>query len=167
MSIKEFITAEELRSVRHYDPLTGLFTALQGGSRRKKGAVCGSLHQFGYIHIYVKGRSYKAHRLAWFYVYGEWPKNQIDHINGIKHDNRIDNLRDVPQSINQQNHKVARKDSGTGHIGVHYSKRDKVWCAYIRKNKKRIHLGCFRNIDQAIFARKQAELIYHPQKPLG
>ena len=81
----------------HYDPETGVFT------RRKTGKACGRQSVDGYIYIVIKGCSYKAHRLAWFYVHGSWPIFVIDHINRDRADNRIVNLRDVPQSINAQN----------------------------------------------------------------
>jgi hypothetical protein len=87
---------------------------------------------------------YQAHRLAWFLFYGEWPIYEIDHINGDKTDNRIINLRDVPDRINAQNMGIHRN----GHLpGV--SKVGKKWRASIQIGKKQTHLGMFSTQEEA------------------
>lgn len=100
------LTHEVLLSAIHYEPETGVFTfKRRGGSGigglmfdgRFAGKVAQTKNAQGYIVISLFYRTYKAHRLAWFYVHGEWPKHTIDHINRIKDDNRIANLRDVTQ----------------------------------------------------------------------
>src|SRR5205085_9675180 len=95
---KADLTAQRLRELLHYDPQTGSFT------RRSDGRVlgCKSKH-LGYWIVGVSGGQYYAHRLAWFYTHGRWPEGHIDHINCDKTDNRLENLREVQQRINNQN----------------------------------------------------------------
>ena len=154
------LTAEYLRSVLHYAQETGIFTWKVSTSRRvKAGYIAGSLDGGGYLSIKVCSRPYLAHRLAWLYTYGEWPKDQIDHINRNRSDNRISNLRDVSHKQNGQN---ASKPSNntSGHPGVYWHKRDSKWVAQIRHNYKQINLGCFTNIEEAVSARKAGEKLY-------
>ena len=109
--------------------------------------------------IRLQSRLHKAHRLAWFYVYGSWPNDQIDHINRNKTDNRIANLREVTNKQNQQN-ASKRSDNTSGHPGVSWYKRDSKWQARIKHNQKDTHLGYFENLEEAIAARKAAEKLY-------
>lgn len=95
------ITQELLKEKYNYDPLTGVFTnRITLNSNSPAGKVAGTLHKRGYIRMGVNGKYYQAHRLAWLYYYGCWPENTIDHINQVKDDNRIINLRDVTLSVN-------------------------------------------------------------------
>ena len=94
MADHDSITADELRSILHYNPLTGVFTRIRSAHPHRVGVVVGSVSH-GYILIGLLGKRYRAHRLAWLYVYGTWPKHDIDHINRNRSDNRICNLRDV------------------------------------------------------------------------
>ena len=154
------LTAEYLRSVLHYEPETGIFTWKVSTSRRVKvGDVAGSPDGRGYLQISVRSRLHRAHRLAWLYVYGVWPKDQIDHINRNRPDNRIANLRDVSHKQNGQN---ASKPSNntSGYQGLCWYKRDSKWLASITHNYKQIHLGYFTNIEEALSARKAAEKLY-------
>lgn len=154
------LTAEKLRSILHYDPATGIFTwKVRTANQVKAGDIAGSLDGGGYLSIRVCSRLYLAHRLAWLYTYGEWPKDQIDHINRNKTDNRIANLRDVSHKQNGQN---ASKPSNntSGHTGVYWYKRDSKWQAKIMHNQKLIHLGYFTTIEDAVSARKAAEKFY-------
>lgn len=92
------LTSESLKLALNYDSKTGLFTNVENGK------LCGcDSNSHGYISIGVYGKRHLAHRLAWLYVYGEFPKNQIDHINRVKTDNRIENLRDVTSAENLKN----------------------------------------------------------------
>ena len=109
----------------------------------------------GYIVSYTKARNYiKLHRL----VMG-FPESLIDHINGERHDNRKSQLRMVNHTQNGCNHKLF-KNNKSGHTGVHWHKRDKMWYAYIRAEGKQIHLGRFEEKEDAIKARHEAELKY-------
>ena len=154
------LTAEYLRSILSYDPATGIFTwKVRTANQVKVGDVAGCPDGRGYLQIRVQSRKYLAHRLAWLYVYGEWPKGQIDHINRIRTDNRIANLREVSHKQNQQNRSKSSHNT-SGHPGVHWNKRDSKWQAQIRHNRKHFHLGLFKSLEEAVAARKAAEKIY-------
>ena len=133
------LSQAKLKELLHYDPETGEFTRLVRVSNQKAGVTAGYLNNRGYIQIKVDGKLYSAHRLAWLYVHGKFPDNDIDHINRVKDDNRIVNLRDVTCSQNQWN-TVARRN---GLKGVTYHKRDRRWQAVITTNKKKKYLDYF------------------------
>ena len=98
------VSAERLRQMLSYDPGSGNFTWLNPPKNHAglKGVIAGN-SATGYVAIKIDGRKYKAHRLAWLYVHGEWPKHEIDHRNCCKLDNRIDNLRPATNPQNQAN----------------------------------------------------------------
>ena len=154
------LTAEYLRSVLHYEPETGIFTWKVSQARRiRVGDVAGSVRADGYLAVKVRGQIYKAHRLAWLYGLGEWPKLDIDHINRNRSDNRIANLREVTHKQNLQNAgKYSHNTSG--HTGVYWYKQTAKWQAQIAHHQKKIHLGFFNTIEEAISARKAAERLY-------
>ena len=117
----------------------------------------------GYRRASVFGRRYRAHRLIWAIHYGTWPNGQIDHINGKRDDNRIENLRDVTATDNTRNrHDNALNTSGQ--MGVCWNKAKEKWRVTIGAGGKRIHIGEFREKSEAVAARKKAELLlgYHP-----
>ena len=154
------ITAEKLRELLHYDPATGIFTWKIGSANQvKAGDAAGCPTGNGYLQIRLQSRLYKAHRLAWLYVYGEWPEDQLDHINRNRSDNRISNLRDVTQKQNHQNRSKSSNNT-SGHTGVVWHKQRSKWQAKIMHNKKDISLGLFTNIEEAIASRKAGELKY-------
>ena len=157
------ITADELRSILHYDPLTGVFTRRESAGGRMAGKVSGGPTTDGYTKIGVNRRYYKAHRLAWLYVYGEWPTYQIDHINRDRADNRICNLRDVTHQQNLCNTNTYSNNT-SGHKGVRY--RNGKFAARIRVNYKFVQLGTFECFDEAVAARVAAERLYWPQLSL-
>lgn len=135
------LTQEYLRSVLSYDRDSGLFTwTKRVAARVRVGDVAGSLSE-GYVQIRVLGKSRKAHRLAWLYMTGKLPDHPIDHINGVRSDNRWANLREAPGSLNNQNLKRAYKNSSTGLLGV-YRKGDS-WMSKISHNGKEYYLGLF------------------------
>jgi HNH endonuclease len=149
------LTQERLKELFHYDPDTGIFTRIpwldKNGAIRGLGK-CGGIDSEGYIRHrinYEKYKSvrYKAHQLAWFYVYGVWPDGDIDHINRIKTDNRICNLRIVTNHINRQNLKSAYKNNKTNCLGVY--KKGSGYAAKIQLNGNGIHLGTFKTLEQA------------------
>lgn len=144
------ITQEELKSQLHYCPDTGIFTRLVANSRRVKvGDIAGCLNDRGYIAIKVDSKLYKAHRLAWLYITGNWPENYIDHINGVKNDNRIGNLRDVTSSENNQNQRKSCANNKSGLLGVSWYKAMNKWNAQIELDGKRTHLGYFTDKHEA------------------
>ena len=154
------LTVEYLRELLHYSPETGIFTWKVRTSRRVKiGDITGCPGGAGYLQIRIQSRLHKAHRLAWLYTYGNWPEDQIDHINRNRSDNRISNLRDVSNKQNMQN-AGKRGDNKSGHPGVDWHKQNSKWRARIMHNQKDIHLGCFTDIEEAIAARKAAEKLY-------
>jgi hypothetical protein len=157
------ITHSELYRLYDYNPETGVFTRLFPDGRNNNKKPVGSFDKDGYVKIGINKKTYQAHRLAWFYVHGTWPKDQIDHINGDKQDNRIDNLRVVTGAENSRNQ--PSRCVGKCHVpGVLWLKRDQVWIAQIKVNKKMIHLGRFKDVDDAIAARQSAnkKYGYHP-----
>ena len=101
------LTADRLRHLLHYDPDTGVFTWLRPNPNWKQGRTgmrAGCFHKSsGYCAIKIDSRGYRAHRLAWLYVYGEWPKEELDHVNCDKSDNRIANLRGASRHQNLAN----------------------------------------------------------------
>ena len=103
------LTQARLKELLSYDPKTGVFTNLKSGKGRKPaGAVVGSPHKDGYTTSMIDGRNYMHHRLAWLYRYGVFPPNDTDHINGVRNDNRLVNLRAAERFENNQN--VAARD---------------------------------------------------------
>jgi hypothetical protein len=150
------ITQERLRELLSYDEENGLFIYKTKRGQKSKGSIAGSPQNKGYIQITVDDKNYLAHRLAWFYVHGEWPKNQIDHINRIKTDNRITNLRDVTNSINHHNVGL-RKHNTSGVNGVYWSNNKNKWVATIEINKKKHHLGIFNTLEDAKNCRYEKE----------
>lgn len=144
----EILTAERLREVLHYDPETGIFTRKirlaqrhQVGDRADFVVRGGGLK--GYYRVSLFSERYLAHRLAWLYVYGEWPKFEIDHLDGDRANNRIVNLRDVPTSINSQNKHKARVDNRSGLLGV-TTFGDGRFRASLYLKGKRINIGMYQ-----------------------
>ncbi len=137
------ISVEELWELFNYDSSTGVFIRkISTNTRHKIGSVAGSIGDSGYVSIKINGVVYKAHRLAWLYEYAEWPSAQIDHINRIRHDNRICNLRDVTQRVNCSN-----SEFNKGTLGVFYrpdSSIIKPWRAAISYENSSLHLGMFK-----------------------
>lgn len=141
------LSHKRLLDVVHYDPDTGHFTRRDRGQNSKP---LGSNHSDagGYLKFSVDGVLYYAHRVAWFYVYGEWPAGIIDHINRCKSDNRIDNLRVLNHSKNGHNANLSKR-SKTGFTGVTYVKATGRYRACLVKNRKRIHIGYFATPEEA------------------
>ncbi|MGJ0639467.1 HNH endonuclease signature motif containing protein [Xenorhabdus bovienii] len=158
------ITQSELKSMLSYDPETGLFTWIKRNSNRVKiGDIAGSVNDNGYIDIRIHGRLMRAHRLAWLYMHGEWPREVIDHINGVRDDNRISNLRDVSHSINMLN-TSEKSSSKSGYRGVSWCHDTKKWRAKIQIGDKYHHLGRYHDIEDALQAYKKAKNIVIKQR---
>lgn len=156
------LTHERLCSVLSYNAKTGLFTWKEVTSNRVKvGDVAGQIDPHGHRIISVCGIRYSAHRLAWFYVHGEWPKDEIDHINLIKDDNRIANLREATHSENVRNVKMRRRNK-TGFKGVirHHQSPNK-FVAQITVDRKVMYLGIFDDPKTAYAAYVEASLKHH------
>lgn len=110
----------------------------------------------GYNRIRILGKVYASHRIIWKLVHGRDP-DCIDHQNGLRTDNRIENLRDVSLSQNSRNRKSPSSNS-TGQLGVVWHQRDKRWMATIKHDGRKIHLGYFKEFQAAVEARKKAEV---------
>jgi len=148
------MTVEKARQLFRYEPETGYLYWKVSQGTIKEGALISYINCKGYLNVKVGHKSHQVHRIIWMVHYGELPPSEIDHINRIKSDNRIENLRAVTHSENLLNQNL-RSDNKSGHIGV-YKVRDK-WTAQIRKDGKAINLGTFSDIESAIHARKIGE----------
>lgn len=155
------LTQDELKSQLNYDTETGFFTwKIRKAIRTKIGSIAGSLKN-GYIYIKINDRSYRAHRLAWLYVYGEFPEEQIDHINGVRDDNRLANLRLVNNSQNQQNIFNKKSNNTSGYRGVSFEKNEGKFRAEIMINGNSIFLGRFDDAISASNAYLKAKRKHH------
>ena len=156
--MRKNITQEELHNVLIYNKLTGHFYWLYDNKRNgiKASTKAGTINSDGYIMITIDCKLYYAHRLAWLYTYGYFPEHQIDHINKIKHDNKIENLRESNHSCNARNTKTYITNT-SGVKGVVFDKRNQKWKAQIVVNYKAISLGRFVDFDEAVCLRLAAE----------
>lgn len=103
------LTIDYLKSLLHYDFESGEFTWIQSRCGVTVGNRAGTVHKSGYRYIEIDGKSYAEHRLAWFYCFEEWPQDQIDHIDRIRTNNKLDNLREVNNRQNALNKSVTSK----------------------------------------------------------
>ena len=117
------------------------------------GTEAGNMMQNGYRKLMFCGKQYLSHRVAWLLHHGYWPVGDIDHIDGNPSNNKIENLRDVPHSVNMQNRKSATVKNKTGFLGV--VKRKNKYAAHIHKNGKQIYLGLFATAELAHQAYKE------------
>ena len=162
------LTPQRLREVLAYDEATGLFRwRINTAQRAKAGAVAGFYQSHGYREVRIGGFRYKLHRLAWLYVYGVWPVAHLDHINGIRDDNRIANLREADNAQNHQNKKRAQSNNASGYLGVCWHKQNEKWRAQIQVGGKKIQLGYFEKADEAHAAYLKAKAELHPFSTLA
>lgn len=160
MKSQNMLSQEDLKQRVHYDPETGIFTWKKSECRRiHVGQPSGHLTKMGYIHIRVSNGRYFAHRLAFLYMEGYLPENQVDHINRIRNDNRWCNLREVSCSCNRRN-SVVKGTNKSGITGVFWSARHKKWVVSIKIKSNSIHLGHFAEKIDAAKARWDAEVKY-------
>lgn len=158
------LTQERLKELLSYDPETGIFiNLLDRGKRAKKGLEAGSIQSYGYRRVKIDMVEYRTHRLAWLYMTGFFPKDQIDHINHVTSDNRWCNLREVTTTGNAKNRSLSTANK-SGVIGISWEKGRSKWHASIRVAGKTIHIGRYKNKEEAIKARRDAEvkLNFHP-----
>lgn len=155
------LTQARLKELLHYDPDTGVFTNIKARQNVRVGSVTGCVSTTtGYVGIKVDCRKYQAHRLAWLYVHGSFPPEQLDHINRVRTDNRLCNLRLATSIENGQNRSMPRNNT-SGHVGVSWSKAKRKWLAEIMLDGKNIRLGLFTDKDQAVKARLEAKSKHH------
>jgi len=161
---RDYVTAERLRELLTYDPKTGFFSWRVSRGSAKEKSEAGRKNSHGYIEISIDSRFYKAHRLAWMHVYGEWPVEQLDHINGIRTDNRLANLREATNAQNGQNQAMYSHNT-SGHPGVSWCRTYGKWKAKIHAAGKLHHLGYFHKVEDAVAARAKAKSELHTFQP--
>jgi hypothetical protein len=143
------ISAAGVRDVLAYDPETGAFTwRLYRGGLAKPSTKAGTKDERGVVNIRLNRRPYKAHRLAWLYVHGEWPELDVDHIDGDPGNNRIANLRLATMTQNLGNMR-RHKNNTCGFKGVSLRWDRKAFRARIKVNGTQQHLGCFQTAEEA------------------
>lgn len=163
------LTQKQLKDILHYCSETGVFVWISNiSSVVKINSIAG--HAFTcatnnkkYHRIVIGGKNYLSHRLAWFYMTGEWPKDQIDHEDGNGLNNKWNNLREVTNAENARNQRK-RCTNKSGVMGVYWNKTLSKWHAQIMFQGKKMHLGYFKKLSDAAKARKEAEVKYdfHP-----
>ena len=150
------MNTEELKTLLRYDSDTGHIYWIAPGKGKIKKKPAGTKLYSGYIGVLINGKRYQAHRLAWALHTGDWPADQIDHINGDKTDNRICNLREATNAQNGKNVKLSKLNK-TGFPGVSWYPTHKKYRVYIKCNHKSIYLGSYEKLEDAVAARRAAE----------
>lgn len=158
------LTQEAVTDAFVYSPDTGIVSWRKRKPHKNKVNGLGHADKQGYLSVGFKGRQYSLHRLIWLYVYGYWPKGEIDHINGNNQDNRLCNLREVSPSENQHNRRIC-KNNKSGFAGVSFDKQTGRWYACITVNSRRINLGRHSSPEAASDAYLKAKSFYHPTAP--
>jgi len=160
IDIEQFLSADRAREL--FEVREGrLINLVRRGARAMPGTLAGSPRGDGYLSVKVNNIAYRAHRIIWLITFGRWPSEQIDHINGVRDDNRIENLREVSVQGNQRNQHI-RIDNTSGIPGVYFDLG--AWRARIKVDGKYVDLGRFKTKEEAFVARKGAEARYdfHP-----
>ena len=161
-------SVDYLRDCLAYDPESGVLTWLERPENhfsnlrahrtfmvRWAGKPAGSLTTQGYLIVSLFGSSYLAHRLAWAIHYGAWPTKCVDHINCVKDDNRLCNLRDVESKVNDLGRAKYRTNS-SGVTGIAWLQASKKWKVTVGFRGKKYYLGLYRDLEEAIQVREQA-----------
>jgi len=169
---KPILTQAYLKECLHYDPETGIFTWIERPlshfknvhyqrvyKSRNMGRVAGHFDITGYIHIRLHGILHRAHRLAFLYMNGSLPENEVDHIDHRRDNNKWENLRQVTSSENRKNCSL-RIDNKSGYVGICMPTESNRWLVQIKGDGKHIRVGEFDCLEDAIEARKSAESIY-------
>lgn len=173
-AVRREVTIELLQKILSYDPETGALTWNERGPELFAGNEQSCAHSAkiwnsrfagkpaftakngnGYLHGAIFGNTLSAHRVAWGIYFGVWPKHSIDHIDGVRTDNRIANMRDVPGCDNSRNMKMNVRNT-SGHTGIHFNHATGKWVASIKGGGRVINLGYFSAIEKAVEVRKKA-----------
>lgn len=165
------LTQETLKSLLHYNPETGIFTKpayIGSQGRHFGGQVRGHTRKDGYICIHINGKSHLSHRLAWLYVHGYTPDFFIDHIDHVKSNNSIANLRECSRAENYQNQiKPKSHNKSSQYLGVTFDKKNNKFRAQIGLNGKNIKLGRFNTEEEAYQAYVAKKNEIHPFSTLN
>jgi len=148
------ITQKRLKEL--FDYKDGLLYRKSGKGGVEKGCVAGYSRKNGYREVSVLGKKYYNHRLVYLYHYGYMPEGEVDHINRVPGDDRIENLREVSRYCNMRN--INNTSANTSSVkGVHYNKINRTWVAQIRANNKTSHIGASKSFIEAVCLRLAAE----------
>ena len=162
------ITFEEAQRFFEYQPETGVLTwRITFRGKIKAGEQVGTVRPDGRRSVSFIGKRYYAYRVAWLLMTGEWPKNEIDHFNGERDDNRWCNLRDVTPSVNQQNHHRGHKGASSKLLGVSWCSRRQAWRACITTNRKLKTIGFFSTEQEAHEAYIQQKAADHAESKIA
>jgi hypothetical protein len=155
------IDQELVKKLFYYDAESGMLLWRNGNGRNvKPWQQAKALNGNGYFTVKIQGNNYPVHRIIWLYVYGSFPSQDIDHKNRIRNDNRLCNLRSVSRTDNCQNISIPNHNK-SGHIGVSWIKSHNSWTVFVKVNKKNKWLGYYKNLDDAVVARKAGESQYY------
>lgn len=159
------LTQARLKELLHYDAPSGVFRwRVESHVARRPWDVAGRKNEKGYTIIDIESRQFRAHRLAWLYVHGRWPSDQLDHRNGDRSDNRLVNLRDATNKENHENFALSRGNT-SGYRGVSWDKNRQKFTAKVVHHGKTINVGRFDTAEEAgaAAAAKRAELFTHDE----
>jgi hypothetical protein len=159
------LTHARLLELLHYDPETGVFTRKQSTGKCKAGTVFGCRNGHGYTHGWLGRQTagdkiFKCHHLAWFYVYGEMPTQPIDHIDGVRDNNRIANLRLTNYVLNGQNQRRRKRGSDLS-LPFGVTRNGSGFCARICLDKKVYSLGTFKTPKEAGDIYRRTKELFH------
>lgn len=163
------ISPEEIKRLISYDPKSGLLrwrprqqsdfasmSSFKAWNTQFAGREAGSISKTGYVVVSLSGQKMLGHRIAWVIHHGRWPDALMDHVNGLRADNRINNLREATPAQNAQNQR-RHKSNKSGVCGVTWHKKTKRWQVRIGSANKSLHVGYFSDLQSAKDARKFAE----------
>jgi hypothetical protein len=157
--IKSGLTRDYVLEHLSCDAKNGLLFWRNTGGRKRTGASAGSLCHNGYVYVRLDGMMHKRSRLLWFVHHGEWPNNELDHINRVRTDDRLVNLRNVTSAQNGWNKNSRIGQSGT--VGVCFHKETGKWRPRIQANGKIVSLGLYQTVVEAAEAYQAAKLKFH------
>lgn len=160
--MKNSLDQSRLKELLDYDAESGLFhwRVRSPKSKNRVGDQAGCKATDGYIVVGIDGRYHKGHRLAWLHTFGEWPECTLDHINGVRDDNRIANLRLATKSENCRNAQISIKNK-SGFKGVHWNKASKKWRATCKAGARPTYLGSFDTAEAAAIAYQEFASKHH------
>lgn len=165
MSSRDLPAIQYLRQRLRYEAATGKLYWREHPAMPPKwngkwaGRQAGSTSVGKYSKLCLDGKMLKAHRVAWALHHGVWPEDDIDHINHDRTDNRASNLRVVSRQENCRNSSLSRRNT-SGHAGITWCKRTHKWMAQIHPDGRGVYLGRYAKFDEAVAARKAAEVRY-------